>query len=94
MVEKTQSKQTQVEEKPFKKLRSSIPTTTLDLTHLEREEEIISPVHVTVEIDNGLQNITSGNNGKSSSPPPQPQPSCLSTPSSSAILFSSIMALS
>ena len=76
VVEKTQSEQTQVEEKPSKKLKiSSIPTSTIDLTHLEEDDERVSPVPVTVETGNGndLQNFTNlfnGRNGKSSSPPP------------------------
>ena len=94
MVEKTQPEQTQVEEKTLKKINISIRVPTIDLTNSEDEEEIISPVPVTVETGNDFQNFTNGSNGKISSPPPQSQPSCQSVPSSSAILLSSIMALS
>ena len=52
VVEKTQSEQTQVEEQPSKKLEISIPVSTIDLTHLEEEDERVSPVPVTVENGN------------------------------------------
>ena len=55
VVEKAQLEQTQIEEKPFKKLKvqiSSIPASTIDLTHSEEEDERISPVTITVEIGN------------------------------------------
>ena len=100
MVEKTQSEQTHADEKPSKNLKiSSIPTSTIDLTHSEEEDERFSLVPVTVETGDGndLQNFTNlfnGRNGKYSSPPPQPQPSSQSIPSSSALLLSSIIALS
>ena len=61
MVEKTQSEKTHVEEKPSKKLKiSSIPTSTIDLTHSEEEDERVSPVLVTVKTGDGndLQNFT------------------------------------
>ena len=70
MVEKTQPEQTQVEENPLKKINISIRVPTIDLTNSEHEEEIISPVPVTVETGNDFQNFTSGNNGKLSSPLP------------------------
>ena len=67
MGEKTQYEQTQVEEKPFKKLKLSILISTIDLTHSKEEDERISPIPVTVETGNGndLQNFTNGSNGKS-----------------------------
>ena len=52
IVEKDQLEQTQIEEKPFKNLKvqvSSIPTSTVYLTHLEEEVERISPVPFTIE---------------------------------------------
>ena len=55
IVEKAQSRKTQIEEKPFKRLNvqdSSIPTYTIDFTHLEEEDERISPVPITVETGN------------------------------------------
>ena len=70
VVEKNQPEQNQVEEKPLKKINISIRVPTIDLTNSEDEEEIISPVPVTVETGNDFQNFTSGNNGKLSSPLP------------------------
>ena len=98
--EKTQYEQTQVEEKPSQKLKiSSIPTSTIDVSHSEEEYERVSPIPITVETRNGndlhnFSDVFKGSNGKSSSPPPQPQPSSQSGPSSSALLLSSIIALS
>ena len=92
VVEKTQSEQTQVKEKPFKKLKISIPVSAIDLTHSKEEDERISPVLVTVETGNGnnlqdFTNLFNGSNGKPSSPPPQSQPSSQSVPSSSTLLL-------
>ena len=70
MVENTQPKQTQVEEKPLNKIKISIPVPTIDLTHSEEEEEIIFPMPVTIETSIDFQNFTNGNNGKLSSPLP------------------------
>ena len=56
VVEKTQYEQTQIEEKPFKRLNmlvSSIPISIIDLTHSKEEDERISPVPVTIETGNG-----------------------------------------
>ena len=53
VVEKTQSEQTQVEEKPFKRLKISIPVCTIELTHSKEEDERISTLPITVETDNG-----------------------------------------
>ena len=56
VVEKDQLEQTQIEEKPFKNLKvqvSSIPTSTIDLSNSDEEDERISPVPVTVEVGNG-----------------------------------------
>ena len=74
VVEKSQSKQTQIEEKPLKKLKdqvSSIPASTIDLTNSEEEDERISPVPVTVEVGNGnglqeFTNLFNGSNERSS----------------------------
>ena len=76
-----------------------IPVSTIDLTHSEEEDERISLVPVTVETGNGndlqdFTNLFNGSNGKYSSPPPQSQPSSQYGPSSSVLLFSSIIALS
>ena len=49
---------------------------------------------MTIDTDNDFQNLTNGSNGNPSSSIPQSQPLCQSTPSSFAILCSSIMALS
>ena len=68
--EKTHSEQTQVEKEPSQKSKiTSIPTSTVDLTHSEEEDERVSPVPVTIEIGNGnyLHNLTTflnGRNGK------------------------------
>ena len=56
VVEKAQSEQTHIEEKPLKKLKvqvSSIPTYTIDLTNSEEEDERISHVPITMELGNG-----------------------------------------
>ena len=102
VVEKAQSEQTHIEEKPFKRLKasvSSIPISTIDLTHSEEEDERISPVPIIVEAGNSNDlhdfiNLFNGSNIKSSSSPPQPQPSSQPFPSSSTLLLSSIIALS
>ena len=78
MVEKTQSVQAQVEQEPLKWLESlicSIPTSTIDLTHSEEEDERSSPMLITIETGNSndLLNFTNGNNHKPSSPPLQSQ---------------------
>ena len=78
---------------------SSIPASTIDLTHSEEEDERISPVPVTAEPSNGndlqeFMNLFNGSNGKSSSALPQSKPSSHHGPSSSALLLSSIIALS
>ena len=70
VVEKTQPEQTQVEDNPLMKMKTSIPIPTIDLTNSEEEEEIISPVLVTVETGNDFQIFSNGSNGKISSPPP------------------------
>ena len=80
IVKKAQSEETQIEEKPFKRLQvivSSIPTSTIYLTHSREEDERVSLVPVTVEAGNGndlhdFSNLFNGSNGKYSSPPPQP----------------------
>ena len=80
IVEKAQSEKTHIEEKPFKRLKvsvSSIPNSTIDLTHLEEEDERISPMSITIEARNGNDlhdfiNLFKGSNGKSSPPLPQP----------------------
>ena len=94
VVGKTQPKKNQVEDKPVKKINISIPIPTIDLTHLEEEEGRTSPVPVTIETGHDFQNLTNCSNGNISSPLPWPQYSCQPDPSSSAILISSIMALS
>ena len=79
VVQKSQSEQTQIEEKPFKRLKSSvssIPTSTIDLTHSEEEDERIHPMPIIVEAGNGndlhdLIDLLNGSNDKSSSPPTQ-----------------------
>ena len=76
VAEKTQPEQNQVEDKPLKKTKISIPIPTIGLTHLEEEEDRISPVPVTVETSNDFQNLTNGSNGNISSPLPGSQPSC------------------
>ena len=76
VVEKTQPEQNQVEDKTLNKTNISIRVPTIDLTHSEEEEEIISHVHVTVETCNDFQNFTNGSNGKLLSPLPRSQPSC------------------
>ena len=56
VVDKAQSKQTQVEKKPLKELKvqvSSFPASTIDLTNSEEEDERLSPVPVTEEAGNG-----------------------------------------
>ena len=83
VVEKSQSKQTQIEEKPLKKLKaqvSSISASTIDLTNSKEEDERISPVPVTVETGNGndlqeFMNLFNGSNGRSLLSLPQSQPS-------------------
>ena len=102
VVEKAQSEQTQIEEKPLKKLKvqvSSIPASTIDLTNSEEEDERIFPVPVIVEYgnSNGLQeftNLFNGSNERYSSALPQSQPSSQPSPTSSTLLLSSIQALS
>ena len=94
VIEKTLPKQTQVEDNPSKKIKISIPISTIDITHLEEEEDIISHVLVTVETSNDFKNLTNGRNGNPSSSLPQSQPVFQSVPSSSTILLSSIMDLS
>ena len=71
VADKSQSEQTQVEEKPLKELKvqvSSFPASTIDLTNSEEEDEILSPVLVTEEDGNGnnlqkFMNVFSGSNG-------------------------------
>ena len=102
VVEKDQPEKTQIEEKPFKNLKvqvSSIPNSTIDLTHSKEEDETISPVLVTMESGNGndlqeFMNLFNGRNRKSSSTLPQSQPSSQPSPSYFALLLSSIIALS
>ena len=94
MVEKNQSKQIQVEDKPLNKIKISIIVPTIDLTHSYEEEDRSSPVPVSVETSNDFQNLTNGSNGNLSVPLPQFQPSCQYSPSSYTILLSSIMSLS
>ena len=74
MVENNQPEQTQVEDKPLMKMKTSIPVPTIDLTHSEEEEEIISPIPITFDTGNDFQIFTNGSNGKLSLPPPQSQP--------------------
>ena len=78
--DKSQSKQTQVEEKPLKESNlqvPSFPSSTIDLTNSEEEEdEGLSPMTDTEEVGNGnnLQedmNVFSGSNGRSSSALPR-----------------------
>ena len=69
------------------------------MTNSEEEDERIYPILVTVEVGkgNGLQeftNLFNGSNERSSSSLPQSQPSSQPFPSSSALLLSSILALS
>ena len=78
VVEKTQYLQAQIEQKPIKWIEyliSSIPTSTIYLTHSKEEDERFSPITVTVETGNGndVLNFTNGSNDKSSSPPLQSQ---------------------
>ena len=94
VIEKTLPEQNQVEDNPSKKIKIYVPVSTIDLTHSEEEEDIISPVPFTVETGNEFQNFTNGSNGNPSSSLPQSQPFCHSAPSSSAILLSSVMDLS
>ena len=56
IVEKAQSKQNHIEEKPLKKLKvqvSSIPASTIEFTNPDEEDERISLVPVTIEVGNG-----------------------------------------
>ena len=74
MVENYQSVLAQIEWEPLKWIQyliSYVPASTIDLTHLEEEDERIYPVHVTLEVGNGndLLNSTNGGNDKPSSPP-------------------------
>ena len=99
MVENTQSILAHIELEPLKWLQSlisSVPASTIDLTHSEEEDEMVSLVSVAIEFINGndLLNFTNGSNDKSSSSPLQYQLSSQSGPSYSALLISSIIALS
>ena len=87
VIEKTLPEQTQVEDNPLKKTNISIHVSTIDLTHSEEEEDIISPIPVTNETSNNFQNPTNGSNGNLSSPLPQCQPFFQSSHSYSAILL-------
>ena len=65
-----QSVLAQIEQEPLKwiqSLISSTPTSTIELTHSEQEEDRISLVPITVENDNDFQNLTNGSNGNPSS---------------------------
>ena len=94
MIENTLPEQTQVEDNSLKKTKISSYVRNIDLTSLEEEEGRSSPVPVTIETGNDFQNLTNGSNGNLSSSLPPYQPSNHSAPSSSAILLSSIIALS
>ena len=77
IVKKAQYKQTHIEEKPFKRLKylvSSIPTSTIYLTHSEEEDERISPMPITMDdgTRNYLHDFINASNCKYSSPTPQP----------------------
>ena len=94
MIENTLPEQTQVDDNSLKKTNISSSVPNIDLTSLEEEEGRSSPVLVSIEDGNDFQDLTNGTNGNVLSPLPQYQPLCQSTPSSSAILLSSIRALS
>ena len=58
-----QSVLAQIEREPLKWIQSLISSSlasTIDLTHSEEEEEIISLMPITVETDNDFQNLTNG----------------------------------
>ena len=97
--ENTQFVVAQVKQEPLKCIQSLIsyvPTSTIELTHSEEEDERVSLVPVTLEVGNGndLLNSTNGSNDKSSSPPLQSQLSSQSGPSPYVVRISSIIALS
>ena len=94
MIENCLPKQTQVEGNSLKKtdISSSVPT--IDLTNLEEEKGRSYPMPISIEDGNYFQDLTIGANGNVLSPLPQSKPLCQSSTSSSAILISSIRALS
>ena len=52
VIEKTLPEQAQVEDNPLKKKNIFIPVSTIDLSLSEEEEDIMSPVPITVETGN------------------------------------------
>ena len=78
LVQNTQYVLEHIKQEPFKwieSLISYVPASTIDLTHSEEEDERVSPVPMTLEVENGndLLNSTNGGNDKPSSPPLQSQ---------------------
>ena len=64
--ENTQYLLAHIEWEPLKWLQyliSYVPTSTIDLTHSEEEDERVSPVAVTLEVGNGNELLNSTNGG-------------------------------